>query len=69
MERDSGHNEHIEELAKRLGISVQQLDYWMMMGVLSPSLCDGQKGARRGFSSQDMEALRLLREFVPGGKQ
>ena len=60
----SRHVEKAEEIAKKLGISTRDLDYWVMMGVISPFF---SKKFKDEFSNQDLTALRLLKEFV-GGK-
>ncbi len=56
------------EVAKVVGISYRQLDYWARTGLVTPSIRDaGGSGTQRLYSFQDILVLRLIKNLLDAG--
>jgi hypothetical protein len=56
-----------KEICQAVGISHRQLDYWVLIGVVTPQLeRHGVKLFRR-FSQQDLTTLRRIKELIDEG--
>ena len=56
------------EVAKVVGISYRQLDYWARTGLVKPSVRDaGGSGTQRLYSFRDILVLRLIKNLLDTG--
>jgi len=56
------------EVAKLVGISYRQLDYWARTGLVTPSLRDaGGSGTQREYSFQDILVLKVIKNLLDTG--
>jgi DNA-binding transcriptional MerR regulator len=56
------------EVAKIVGISYRQLDYWARTGLVAPSVKDaGGSGTQREYSFQDIVLLRTIKNLLDTG--
>jgi DNA-binding transcriptional MerR regulator len=56
------------DVAKLVGISYRQLDYWARTGLVTPSVHDaGGSGTQREYSFQDIVLLRAIKNLLDTG--
>ena len=56
------------DVAKIVGISYRQLDYWARTGLVTPSVKDaGGSGTQREYSFQDIVLLRAIKNLLDTG--
>jgi DNA-binding transcriptional MerR regulator len=56
------------EVAKIVGISYRQLDYWARTGLVNPSVRDaGGSGTQREYSFQDIIVLKTIKNLLDTG--
>jgi len=56
------------EVAKLVGISYRQLDYWARTGLVTPSVKDaGGSGTQREYSFQDVVILKAIKKLLDTG--
>ena len=56
------------EVAKIVGISYRQLDYWARTGLVTPSVQDaGGSGTQREYSFQDIVLLKAIKNLLDTG--
>ena len=56
------------EVAKIVGISYRQLDYWARTGLVTPSIKDaGGSGTQREYSFRDVVVLRAIKNLLDTG--
>jgi DNA-binding transcriptional MerR regulator len=56
------------EVAKIVGISYRQLDYWARTDLVTPSIQDaGGSGTQREYSFQDIVLLRAIKNLIDTG--
>jgi DNA-binding transcriptional MerR regulator len=56
------------DVAKLVGISYRQLDYWARTGLVTPSVHDaGGSGTQREYSFQDIVLLRAIKQLLDTG--
>jgi DNA-binding transcriptional MerR regulator len=56
------------EVAKIVGISYRQLDYWARTGLVNPSVKDaGGSGTQREYSFQDIIVLKTIKNLLDTG--
>jgi DNA-binding transcriptional MerR regulator len=56
------------EVAKIVGISYRQLDYWARTGLVNPSVKDaGGSGTQREYSFQDIILLKTIKNLLDTG--
>jgi DNA-binding transcriptional MerR regulator len=56
------------EVAKLVGVSYRQLDYWARTGLVTPSVRDaGGSGTQRLYGFQDMVLLRSIKDLLETG--
>ena len=56
------------EVAKLVGISYRQLDYWARTGLVTPSVQDaGGSGTQREYSFQDIVLLKSIKQLLDTG--
>ena len=66
MAKDQGFR--APDVAKLVGISYRQLDYWARTGLVTPSLKDaGGSGTQREYSFQDVVLLKAIKNLLDTG--
>ncbi|MGH2674140.1 MAG: MerR family transcriptional regulator [Actinomycetota bacterium] len=66
MADDDGYR--APDVAKIVGISYRQLDYWARTGLVTPSVRDaGGSGTQREYSFQDIVLLRAIKNLLDTG--
>jgi DNA-binding transcriptional MerR regulator len=56
------------DVAKLVGISYRQLDYWARTGLVTPSVQDaGGSGTQREYSFQDVVLLKAIKNLIDTG--
>ena len=66
MVEDEGYR--APDVAKIVGISYRQLDYWARTGLVTPSIRDaGGSGTQREYSFQDIVILKAIKNLLDTG--
>jgi DNA-binding transcriptional MerR regulator len=66
MTDDEGYR--APEVAKIVGISYRQLDYWARTGLVTPSVRDAVgSGTQREYSFQDILVLKVIKSLLDAG--